>query len=302
MTQKNAPHAAATALPLAGPEGVERAEAWVGEIRVNLIRLASLVAFYAYHLINVATSDDLAVGGNYHLAATGLALVWSVGIAALYFLLSRRPAPTALAGWATVWDLSMVTALVLLAGGPRSPLLVLYFIVIAAAPLRLIVAPVYVATLGAVAAYAFLLGHYVVGVVGYQRYYASPELRVPRTQQAVLVLALLACGTLAGQAARQARRLAQEAKVGARGISAGAELRLAGRFFAAGLSVMVVLVGIGLLLPALGVGATRSADGGKPWAALLVLGAVFVVAVGAAFTAAQERHEGEAAPNSRNTA
>jgi hypothetical protein len=172
----------------AAPAGPQELESWAGEVRVNLVRLAALVAFYGYHLFNTFAAGDPGVSGAYHLSVTALAMVWSVGVAALYFLLSRRPPPPALLYGTTAWDIVLIAVLVMLAGGPKSPLVILYFLVIAAAAPRLSLPAVYAATLGSVAAYLFLLGHYAFYVVGYDRYYASPELRVPRTEEAVFVL------------------------------------------------------------------------------------------------------------------
>jgi hypothetical protein len=122
---------------------------------------------------------------------------------------------------ATAADIVLITAVLTLSGRPRSPLLVLYFLVIGAAALRLSLELVYAATAGSILAYLFLLGHHAFYTVGYDRYYGSPELRIPRTQEVIFVLGLLAAGVLAGQVVRQARRLtggypavADEAKEG----------------------------------------------------------------------------------------
>jgi hypothetical protein len=276
----------------AAPAGPQELEGWAGEVRVNLVRLAALLAFYGYHLLNTFVARDPGVSGAYHLSVTALAMVWSAGAAALHFLLSRRRPPPALAYWATAWDIVLVAVLVMLAGGPKSPLVVLYFLVIAAAPPRLSLPAVYAATLGSVAAYLFLLGHYAFYAVGYDRYYASPELRVPRTQEAVLVLALLGAGVLAGQAVRQARRLARGGP-GAAGVAGPTadERRRAMRGVAAGLLGMAALVGLGLLLPVLGVGAGRGSGEGPSWPALGLLAAAFLAAVGASVVEAA-RSEG----------
>jgi len=45
-------------------------------------------------------------------------------------------------------------------------------------------------------------------VVGFQKYYATPALRIARSEEAVYVLSMLVTGLLAGQMVRQARRLA----------------------------------------------------------------------------------------------
>jgi hypothetical protein len=129
-------------------------------------------------------------------------------VLAVHALLLRRAVHSALKYVTLVLDLLGVTLLGIAAGGPRPPLLCLYFVVIASAPLRLSLALVWVATIGAWAGYATLLAHYAWFLIGWQRYYATPELRIPRTEEATWFLALGVTGLLAGQVVRQARRLA----------------------------------------------------------------------------------------------
>src|SRR5213079_2167484 len=115
-------------------------------------------------------------------------------------------------GWlkyaAVLWDAGMITLLCAVGGGPRTPLVLLYFPLIATAPLRLSLKLVYVATAAAMAGYLFLLGYYAWYLVGFQKYYATPELRIPRSDEAIFLLSLLLCGLLAGQCVRQMRRIA----------------------------------------------------------------------------------------------
>jgi hypothetical protein len=127
----------------------------------------------------------------------------------LYFCLSRRWTPAWLPYAAVGWDLLMITGLVALTGDPRHPLAALYFVVIASSTLRLSFPIVYEATLGAMAGYLLLVGYYAFFLIGADTYYASPELRIPRTHEVIFILALGAAGLMAGQAVRQARRLAQ---------------------------------------------------------------------------------------------
>jgi hypothetical protein len=82
----------------------------------------------------------------------------------------------------------------------RTWLATLYVLVIAAAPLRLSLPLVYVATLGSMAAYGFFLG--------YVKYQLALEERLARPNQVIFALVLGATGILAGQMVRQARRLA----------------------------------------------------------------------------------------------
>jgi len=196
--------------PDASPwSALQRIESWAGEVRVNLIRLAAIIAFYGYHLINYFAIRDANVTPDYHAAVTALILLWSCAIVLLHLCLSRRFVPPWLKFAATVWDVLMVTGLLMLPDGPRSPLAVLYFLVIAAAPLRLSLPLVYVATLASMGGYLIALGYYAFVLVGYEQYYANPAVRIPRTQEIIFLLALGAAGLLAGQVVRQIRRLEQ---------------------------------------------------------------------------------------------
>ncbi len=193
-------------------EDGRRLEAWAGETRVNLIRAAALVAFYAHHLFNVYIySSDSTLRGKYHILVTGVVLAWGAAIFLIYYCLSRRIVPPALKYVATLWDLAMISALLIVGGkGPVNPLIVLYFLVVAAAPLRLSLPLIYVATFGSMAAATLVMGHYVFIQTGYHAYYHLEfGGRVPRSHEIIFLLSLAVAGLLAGQAVRQARRLVE---------------------------------------------------------------------------------------------
>jgi hypothetical protein len=269
----------------AGAEGVE---GWAGEVRLNLVRLATLLAFYAYHLVHVFLSrDDPALTGAYHVAATALVMVWAIGVVVLYLYLSRRRAPSALPYAVTAWDTVLITTLVVLAGGPQSPLVILYFLLIAAAPLRLSLRLVYAATGLAVVGYLFLLGHYVFYQVGYEPYYSHAELRIPRTQEAIFLLGLLTSGVLAGQVVRQARRLGRGFSATSEAGAPQAEARADSRLVAAGLVAVAILVALGLLFSA--AAGSSSLAGSPALPVVAVIGVVFVVALLAALVEVRKR-------------
>lgn len=291
----SAADAAARLPPEIGPfAGAWRGESWAGEVRVNLVRLAALLVFYAHHLVNVAHSpDDLRTGGAYHLSATALVMIWATGVVVLYRRLAQHWNPPALKYVVTLWDIVLITTLVMLAGTPESPLVILYFLVIAAAPLRLSRALVYLATLGSIAGYLFLLGHYVYVVIGAERYYASPELRIPRAHEGIFVLGLGAAGILAGQVVRQVRRLIRSCGMVVGGQSLNAqpafqtaqanaesEVRWDTRLVGVGLVLLAILVAIGFILSLV----YRPAEdvGGPPLWLIVLVGAVFLAAVVAA--------------------
>lgn len=189
-----------------------RIEAWAGEVRVNLFRLAALIAFYGHHLLTVYVfSDGPAASGPFNSAVTALVMAWAGAVVVLHLCLTRRWVPPALKFVSTGWDVLLVTVLLAVSahpqanGGPgdaRSLLAVLYFLVIASSPLRLTLPLVYAATLASMAGY--------ICVLGYAKYVLQlpAELRPPRAGQITFLLALGAAGILAGQSVRQARRLA----------------------------------------------------------------------------------------------
>jgi hypothetical protein len=187
-----------------------RIEEWAGEIRVNRVRLAAIIVFYARHLVDVWVQHRQGIpAGNYHAQVTGVIVAWTAMVAVLHWLLSQRRVAPSMKYISTAWDLAMVTILCAMTRDGRTPLALLFFPVIATAPLRLSLKLVWVATLGAWAGYCLVLMHYAWVVIGWDKYYATPELRIPRSTEAIFILSLGATGLLAGQAVRQMRRLVE---------------------------------------------------------------------------------------------
>src|SRR5947209_3607741 len=120
-------------------EDARRLEAWAGEVRVNLLRTAALVAFYGYHLLNLCFfTPELRKEHDYNTAVTVIVIGWTAAILTLHFCLTRRVVPPVLKYVATFWDVSLVTALLMASpDGPRSALILLYFVIVAASALRL---------------------------------------------------------------------------------------------------------------------------------------------------------------------
>jgi hypothetical protein len=181
---------------------LQRIESWAGEIRVNFIRMAALLAFYGYHLANVylISPDDASIRGAFHLKVTALVVIWGFAGMLLHFCLSRRWCPPGLKYASTVLDLTLVTLLLEVWGGAASHLSILYFPIIAASALRLSLRLVWVSTLGALLAWVLILG--------YSKFYIRAPVPA-RTAQIIFGLGLGATGLVAGQIVRQARRLAQ---------------------------------------------------------------------------------------------
>jgi hypothetical protein len=195
-----------TAAAGSDPVAVER---WAGEVRVNLIRLTALVAFYAYHLFDVYQNrENPAYTPEYRAAVAATAFAWAGVVVIAYAGLRSGRLLVGLPIFTTLADAALVTILVTVSGGPKStPLVLLYLLVVASSPPRLSLRLVWLATLAALAGYVVALGHFVFVRVGTAVYYSDPAVRIPRPQEAITVLAILTAGLLAGQAVRQALRL-----------------------------------------------------------------------------------------------
>jgi len=184
-------------LPWSAAQQMER---WAGELRINLIRIAAIALFYGHHLFNqIVLKQEFPP--RYTLAVTAIAVVWALGAVALHIALQDLWRSPALRFGPVGFDVVMTTSLLLISDGPRSPLLILLFLIVATAPLRLDLRVVWTATLLALLSYAFVCGH---------AKWVKPERQVPRRQEIVVALALAVAGVLAGQSVRQSRRLAQD--------------------------------------------------------------------------------------------
>ncbi len=176
----------------------EKIEAWAGELRVNLLRLTAIAAFYGHHLLNVYV-QRAAMPPRFHLAASGLAAAWAAAAVALHLGLARRWNPPFLRYAAVAWDALMIGTLLALHDGARSPFVALLFLLVGSAALRLDLRLVWTATAVAILALAFVCGH--------DRWVRRSG--IDRSWQIILALALAAAGAIAGQAVRQARRFAR---------------------------------------------------------------------------------------------
>lgn len=182
-------------------DDVRRLEAWAGEARVNLVRVAALIGFYGQHLLTLYVfRDDPTVDLTFHKAVTALVMMWALLVVAVQLTTSRRWMPAGLMYGVVLWDLALCGAMVIVADGPRSPLLVLFLLVIFSATLRLSQRLVLAATVGGLAGYLWILG--------FARWW-RPDMQAPRNHQVIFAVAILSCGLLAWQAVRQAQRLVE---------------------------------------------------------------------------------------------
>jgi hypothetical protein len=186
---------------------VLREEQWRGELRLNYLRAVALIALYAQHWAAVHVWKDPTFTAQFDRAVSAICAAWCLAILGAFYCLWRRWLPPYLKYGTSLWDLAMCSAVISLGDGPRSGLLVLLPVVVAASAVRISRALVWFTTIGAVLCYLIILGRYAWVQVGFDRYYATPELRIPRTQELIMVITLLVAGLLAGQSVRQVRRI-----------------------------------------------------------------------------------------------
>jgi hypothetical protein len=190
---------------------VSRWQQYEGEARANLLRIFGIAAFYIIELINRGgrigslqlpqISDD-----RFHAAVTALAVAWTMVALGTLLCLRRQYFPAAMKYVTTACDLVLLTAVLAIANGPRSPLVVVYFLLIALAALRLSVGLMWLATVGSIAGYLIL--------VGYAEYCVPADraavMTVPRYYQLIVVVALALAGVTLGQLVRRVGDLAGE--------------------------------------------------------------------------------------------
>ncbi len=187
----------------------ERWQEYDGERRANLLRLIGIAAFYLIELANyhgfelgwlqIERSVDLKV----HQTITLLAVTWTMVALGAEFCLRQRIFPSQLKFATTAADIVLLTLILMVAAGPRSPLVVGYFLVIVLSTLRFSLPLIWCSTGGALAGYLFLLG--------YAKWYVPDrDLTVPRYQQLIVLVALTLTGIILGQVVRCVRALAED--------------------------------------------------------------------------------------------
>lgn len=194
---------------------LERWQEYLGEYRAAILRLIGIATFYAVQLTNyygfslgpLELPAQESVTREFHQSVTALAVAWTMLGVGVILCLRNRLFPWWLKFAATAGDLVLLTAVLMLADGPRSPLVVAYFVLVAMATLRFSLPLIRCATVGAMLCYLFLNG--------FARWFAERDITVPRYHQLIVLIGLALTGIVIGQAQRlliqSAKRLAEEA-------------------------------------------------------------------------------------------
>lgn len=176
-----------------------------GEERANALRVLGVAVFYAIEVMNhhglalgpIELPRVAGVDSNFHALSTALTAAWLALSAAVVLAIKNRIFPPALPYLTTGMDLVLMTGVLTLADGPRSPMVLVLFLIVVLSGLRLSRRLVAFATSGAVISYLFVLGE-----VGQRR----EALRVPAHWQVTTIAALLLAGGLVYVTLLQARR------------------------------------------------------------------------------------------------
>jgi hypothetical protein len=188
---------------------VGRWQEYQGEARANLLRLAAIIAFYAIELVNYY-GIDLGViqlpkvsDRPFHQTVTAVAAGWLMLGVGVHLCLLLRILPEALKYLSTGLDVVFLTLLLMVADGPKSPLVVGYFLIPALSTLRFQLRLVWFATIAAMLGYVWLLG-WAIWIE------SARSIRVPRYHELIFLTALALTGIIQGQVIRRVKSLAAE--------------------------------------------------------------------------------------------
>jgi hypothetical protein len=175
-----------------------------GEERANQIRLIAVGLFYAVHIVryvtlpfDAMTEDRIAEWNLFHVQVTLLAVFWTMLAIGLKVALQYRKFPWWLKYLSTGVDLTLMSSVLLIADGPRSPATVGYFVIVAVAALRFRLRMIWCATAGAMLLYLALNLHAL--------YFSSREIDIPPQQAAMFLVALALEGIAIGQLVRKTK-------------------------------------------------------------------------------------------------
>ena len=195
----------------------ERWQAYDAESRANMLRIIAVGAFYLVHLWSYFSAqgkvpnfgffqiaDAGEIGKQCHIEITLLAVAWSMLALGVLLALQQRIFPIWLPYCTTACDIVLLTVVLCISSGPRSPLIAGYYLILVLAALRLSLQLVRFATVASALAYLVLLGcgkwlPFAVALRDQQR--------VPRYHQVIVLVAIVLAGVMLGQIIRTVWRM-----------------------------------------------------------------------------------------------
>lgn len=183
---------------------VGRWQAFAGEAQTNMLRVAAVAGFYAIQLLNYLTfSTRSGPEQAFQRAVTLIAAAWLFLSLAVLVSLQRRFFPAALQHVVAIADVLLLTAACSIGSGSASPLVAVYFLLIALGALRNYVSLVWTSTLGAMVGYLCLVA--IKDPTWFDANHATPVVN-----QLVTLLSLALTGFVMGLIVRRTRGIASQ--------------------------------------------------------------------------------------------
>ena len=184
---------------------LKRQETWAGDRKANRIRMAAVAVFTVNELVNYHVLR--VVDARFHYGSLLVVAIWVAATALFAVLLREHIWPRALSYVIASTDVLLLTWLLLLGDGPKSPLVVLYFLVIALSGLR--VDP-------RVCLYTAGASTFGYGAVLQFMKMRQPDLLVPPYHAIIVALALILRGVVMAHLSGRALTLLDQAMGGRR--------------------------------------------------------------------------------------
>jgi len=185
---------------------VSRWQEYEAERRANLLRVFAIGAFYLVHMANYyrwfGLPEMAGADRRFHQLMTALAVAWIVMALAVRVALDREFFPRSMKFVTTLVDIFLLTLVIGTGDGPRSPLVVGYFLILMVVALRFSLALVWCGTLGVIAGYLALLAD--------AKWYAATDKTVSAHTELIVLVAMVFAGVTLGAVVRRVRRMAFE--------------------------------------------------------------------------------------------
>jgi hypothetical protein len=175
-----------------------------GELRAALLRIVLVAAFYCAQLLHFAVfSEPTAAQQEFHRQATFIAAGWLFVSLAVLVALTRHWLPSWLKFVTVAIDLVLLTLLATLGSGASSPLVFVYWVMIALAGLRGNLPLIWFGTVGA-------MGSYLILVAMRDPVWFDADHVTAPIEQMVVQLSLAAAGLIVGQLVRMVRQVSED--------------------------------------------------------------------------------------------
>jgi len=177
---------------LLGPENppetlvwLQRRQTWAGDRTANRIRLVVLAIFAINECINYFALH--VVDQRFHHGSLLIVAMWFLCAGIFAWMLRRHYLPRSSPYIMVSVDLLWITWLLFLADGPKSPLVGIYFLIIALTGMRLNPRVSFYSGIAAVVGYLSVLEFVKT---------KAPQFMIPRFQETIVMLSLLSMGII----------------------------------------------------------------------------------------------------------